>query len=212
MSIALRKTGQGFSHWIGRLLPPITAVVLLTSAVVSAVAILPGTEQASSPVERGSWIAAHRVQWTAGWLVTEFGMLLLAGFFAWWAVKIHRPLWAVMLIAVDMAAVLLDSTGIIWFITRVPIEGELAYRQATLITAGFATALYCLVGLVLTANTAGLSRRIVLLSWCCWLAGLGLVLSTFARSSFGTCASAAVMWTTLPCVCVGIGIHYGKMR
>lgn len=130
----------------------------------------------------------------------------------WWALRIQRRLWTPILIGIALAAGFLDVSGIFLFVTRVPGRDEAAYRQAALLTAGWATALYSLAGALLTLNTRGLSRLASGVMWCCWIGGFGLWLSTLTRFAIGVYLSITVNWALLPCVCAVVGSHYSRHR
>lgn len=188
-------------------LPRATAGVLVLAALVSGIALLPGTRFAATTAERTAWIVEHRALWNTGWGIVFLAMVLLGAFLSWWTLRIRPTPWTPWLVGMAAAAVLLDGWGILLFIREAPRGSEAANRMAALLTAGAATALYSLAGSLLTWKTPGLARRRPLLFGACWLGAFGLSVSTLLEFHAGIYASVAANWSLLPWVCLATGSH-----
>ena len=197
---------------IDRWLPTGTALTLVVAACVSAVTILPAVRLTHDPAAQQRWIADHFFSWVSGWVVIELAMLLLAAFYVWWMARVELHRMARVLKSLLLVGLAFDTFGIVWLVFRVPLDGEPAFRLATLASGGIATGVYCLIGMLLTFHTVGLSRSAMLLQTFCWTAGFGLVLGSICNSPLGSAVSAAAMWSTFPCLIIHLGAHFRSMN
>jgi hypothetical protein len=200
-----RPCHAGFRHF-----SIITTIALLIAALVAAFALHPGTDFDASASARSQWIASHVTWWRLGWATVLLAMMLLGGFLTWWALAIRQSAWTPLIIIISVAAVILDAAGIFMFVVHVPQEAEGADRVATILTAGFATALYALAGSLLTWKTTLIPQRLLILAWGGWIGGFTLSLSTFAQFIPGIYAGIVLNWTCLPCICLAIGSHFAN--
>lgn len=161
---------------------------------------------------RHAWVAAHRTQWVAVWMVWSVSSLSLLALFIVWAARLWRwrELQATAFAAclVVGCGVLLDlcgeSTQIAW--AARPELDDLGFLKATLwyqrLSPAAANGLYCCGGMLLSNLSwqIGLVRGGTgVLGMVLWTVGLALTAATMVSSSLGMIVSgAAVMLLYIP--------------
>lgn len=178
------------------------AALHAVGAVGTLVLLRGGSEAGGNVAQRSAWLAAHPVQWRAGWLIWMAAAISLLALFAWWGARVPRRAAFVALIVAG-AGLACDFAGESIFIAWIPAPGSTMYRTASLLTGGAGNGLYTLAGILLTLVTPRMPPFLRGWAWLVWASGAALTLATIANVPSAVIASsAALMALFIPWVVV----------
>lgn len=196
--------------WIRRWPPSICAVLHLLAVALLLVGLRGGTEVEPSPHVRAEFIIRNIGIWRLGWAVWMAAAVSLIGLYAWWAARVRARRWAILGVLAAAAGLVCDLSGesllIAWLPERAaqmlaaggndPAQSDFASMQqrATALTAGWANGLYTLGGIVLTLASTRLRGWFLGMTWCIWIAGIGMSVSAAAGALTGIMVSTAVLF------------------
>ena len=180
------------------------SVAIHLAAGLGVLLVAPGTDAEPDVAARGAWIAAHATLWRANWLVWMLAAASLLAFCLVWSARLaelgasRRALAAGC--AVVAAGVLFDLTSETMLIVWAPRPGLSADEFASLarwyrwLGPGAANGLYCVGGIVLTAEAwriGWLRGPLGIMGWVMWGVGVLLTVAAIIDSRPLLVASAA---------------------
>jgi len=178
------------------LAPYACAAVNALAALALATVLAPGASNA--PTEANAvYVAGHVTVWRAGWLLWIAAAISLLAFFAWWASRLERSVLVWLALGIACAGLAFDlvaeSLLLSWSPERYLDVAPTAFR----LTGIGANGLYSVAGLILTARTPVLPRRLAEWSWIVWLLGLALAAAIVIGSDVGARLLTATLFALL---------------
>lgn len=190
--------------------PNICAALHLLAVALLLLGLRGGTEVEPSLRARAEFIVGNIGIWRLGWAVWMAAAVSLLGLYAWWAARVRPRHWAILGVLAAAAGLACDLSGEALLIAWLPERAaqmlaaggnDLAQSQfasmqqrATTLTAGLANGLYTLGGIVLTLASTRLRGWFLGMTWCIWIAGIGMSVSAAAGFLSGIMVSTAVLF------------------
>ena len=195
------RTAERIRRWT----PSICAALHLVAVVVLLIGLRGGTEVEPSPRARAEFIVRNIGMWRFGWAIWMAAAVSLVSLYAWWASRVRSRHWAILGVMAAAAGLVCDLSGEALLIAWLPARASemlagggddfaIIQQRATALTAGWANGLYTLGGIILTLVSTRLRGWFLGMTWCIWLAGIGMSLSTAAGSVSGIMVSTAVLF------------------
>lgn len=197
--------------------PLICAAIHALSAGVLLFALRPGTQVEPDPMLRAGFIVRNLALWRLGWAVWMAAALSTLGLYAWWAGRIRAGRWAIVGVLTGAAGIVCDLSGeallAAWLPDRAAAmlnspNGDTTRaflhieRSATSATAIWANGLYVLGGVILTLATKSLRGWLLGMTWCIWIAGLGMSVSAAIDFAAGIVITSGVLFPLFIIWCV----------
>jgi hypothetical protein len=198
-----------------RLAPAIIAGIAVVVHVLACVALLvvrSGTEIEPDMALRAAWVHVHPVRWSATWLLWALASMSLLAFTIVWACRLRQAVafrgWIVLGCGILGVGVAFDLVGESINIVGPTLPGctvaDFAFfvRTYALLSAAAANGLYCVGGLLLSAQAwkvGWLRGWVGLLGFVMWTVGLGLTAAALADNGPGMIVTGgAVMLLYIP--------------
>jgi hypothetical protein len=208
-----------------RFTPEFCAGLHLLGLIAMALVLRPGMATQPIVFRRAIYIAQNSTLWTLAWCNWMLCAISLVGMYIWWGSRLSP--WRIAMIGIVLAALgsLCDlsgeSLGVLVLVERAAWAishptywdrpaFEVCERVITLLTAGFANALYTIGGIILMWGTTNLSRALRLLMWGTWIAGIAMTVAAVFSSVIGMVAATVVLFPLLILWVLGLAQHWRR--
>lgn len=176
--------------------PDVCAVVNGVAALALATVLAPGTSSSPGSAET-AYVAAHLVEWRAGWTVWILAAITLIAFFVWWARRLPSSPWLAIALGVGAVGLGCDLIAESLLIAGAPDRYLDAAPFAFRLTGVGANGLYSIAGCILASRTRGLPGWLGQWMWSVWLLGLGLAFAVAAGSDIASRLLTAALFALL---------------
>ena len=190
--------------------PNLCAAINFCALVAMALVLRFGTEIVPNTADRIAYISQHPTAWRAGWSLWIAAAVSLVGFYAWWGSFINDSRRATIAVAIASLGLCFDLLAESFLIGWLPEHYATVAPLATILTGGAANGLYTLSGIILTLATPALPRRLAVIAWAAWIAGIALTIFSLASIPVAIAISTTLLFVFFCPFVVLLGRLYSR--